>query len=344
MVEGSLDGIRVFRVPYLHVYPIHVKVHQVFQNRLLKSLEADLDLIHVHHPLTPLFRTSLPVVVTAHSSLGLPGAIEQQGFYSGTKLPNEFLAIMRWYSGHIERGTIESADQVTAVSRAIADELLSRYGRRSTGQIEVLGNGVDVDLFTPGVPSDNTSILYTGRLSWSKGLTDLVKSAKLILDQQPDTSFRLAGEGTLKTELKRMVGDIGLSGKFTFLGNLDLRQLIKCYQAATVFVLPSYYEGLPTSLLEAMACGVPVVTTNVGSIPEIVQNNQNGIIVPKGDPRAIAEAVLNLLKDKQKRLRIGRAARKTVELRYDWNKLVDRLIGYYKEPSKEWTAGPTGPV
>lgn len=339
MTEASVDRIRVFRLPYLHVYPIHIKVHQVFQNLLINTLETNLDLIHVHHPLTPLFRTSLPVVVTAHSSLGLPGAIEHQGFYSGRKLPNELLPFMRWYFGHIERGTIERADRVTSVSRAIADELMARYGRCSTGQIEVLGNGVDVNLFTPGVPNDNASILYTGRLSWSKGLIDLVKAAKLIVDQQPCTSFKLAGEGALKSELIRMVGDMGLTDKFTFLGNLGLQQLIKCYQAATVFVLPSYYEGLPTSLLEAMSCGLSVVTTSVGSIPEIVQNNQNGIIVPKGDPLAISEAVLNLLKNKQKRLEIGQAARKTVELHYDWNKLVDRLIRCYQESQRNELLG-----
>jgi glycosyltransferase involved in cell wall biosynthesis len=339
MVEAYVDGIRVFRLPYLHVYPIHIKVHQVFQNRLINSLETSLDLVHVHHPLTPLFRTSLPVVVTAHSSLGLPGAIEQQGFYSGPKLPNELFPFMRWYFGYIERGTIERADRVTSVSRAVADELLARYGRCSTGQIEVLGNGVDVSLFTPGVQNDNATILYTGRLSWSKGLFDLVKAAKLIVNQQPGTSFKLAGEGALKSELIRMVGDMGLSDKFTFLGNLGLEQLIKCYQTATVFVLPSYYEGLPTSLLEAMACGLPVVTTNVGSIPEIVQNNLNGTIVPKGDPLAISEAVLNLLKNKQERLETGRAARKTVELYYDWNKLVDRLIRCYQESQKNGLLG-----
>jgi glycosyltransferase involved in cell wall biosynthesis len=136
-----------------------------------------------------------------------------------------------------------------------------------------------------------------------------------------------------------MVGDMGLSDKFTFLGNLGSEQLVKCYHAATVFVLPSYYEGLPTSLLEAMACGLPVVTTNVGSIPEIVENNRNGTIVPKGDPLAISEAVLHLLKNKQERLEIGRAARKKVELYYDWNKLVDRLIRCYQESQKNGLLG-----
>lgn len=336
------DNIRVYRVPYMHVYPIHVKLHQLFQNRLLKSLEDEFDIIHLHHPLIPLFRTSLPTVVTVHTSLG--PSIESQNFYAtGPKLPIPLLRLMRWYFSQLERSLVENADRVTVVSNAVADELRVYYPKElaQRPQIEILGNGVDTGLFAPGVTSEQTRILYTGRLAWNKGLEDFVKAAQLILQRRNNVSFIITGEGPIKPYLEHVVREMMIADKFSFPGYLELQQLIRCYQTTTIFVYPSRYEGLPTSLLEAMACGVPVVATGIGCIPEIVHNNENGIIVPMSNPTAIANAVLYLLEDDDSRLRMGQAARKTVEQDYDWDRIVDRVERCY-EMAIEAKAAMTG--
>jgi glycosyltransferase involved in cell wall biosynthesis len=329
MTKEYCDGVTVYRLPYLHVYPIHVKIHQLFQNRLLKDLQSEFDLFHVHHPLTPPFRTSLPIVLTVHTSLSLSKSAEMQNFHTAGKLPDLILDSMRWYFGRIERQMLENAKRVTVVSNVIADELKMRYGRLIAQKpIDVIGYGVDTSLFTPGTGS-TTSILYAGRLAWNKGLFDFVRSAKLILEKRPDALFVLTGDGPIANDLKDLVKSLGIDHRFFFRGYLPRAELIKCYQMASVFVLPAYYEGLPTSLLEAMACGVPPVTTKVGSIPEVVQNQRNGVLLQKADPRAIADGVVGLLQDETVRRRLGQAARKTVVDRYNLKQAIDRIEKCY---------------
>lgn len=335
MLTEHVEGITVYRVPLLRVYPIHIKIHQFFQNLILSHLKNELDVIHIHHPLTPPFHTTLPVVATVHSSLGF-GSLESQNFYSASKPPKIIVALIRWYFSQMEHRTIKNANQITVVSRFIANELRSRYGDEpSTRTIEVIGNGIDTKLFIPGTQNQETNILYTGRLAWNKGLIDLVNAAKIILEKHPDVSFTLTGEGPIELDLRRMVRKMAIDDRFSFRGYLTLKQLIDAYQKAAIFLFPTYYEGLPTSLLEAMACRVPAITTPVGGIPEILQNQQNGVLVPTHDPEAIADAVLKLLHDDKTRLRIGEAARKTVLKYYDWNKLVDKLETIYDHAIRE---------
>ncbi len=335
MIAERIDGIRVYRVPYLHVYPLHVKIHQFFQNLVLKSLEPSLDIIHMHHPLTPPFKTTLPVITTVHSSLGF-GMLESQNFYSAVRLPSLFLRIIRWYLAQVERMAIRNSDKITVVSTFVADELKSHYRRElATRSVEVIGNGVDVKLFKPGIKSKGINILYTGRLAWNKGLIDLVNAAKIVLEKRADVSFILTGEGPIGNELRKMVLNMGIEAKFSFRRYLSLSQLIDAYQSATVFVFPTYYEGLPTSVLEAMACGAPVITTPVGGIPELVHDRQNGVLVPAHDPDAIATAILNLLNDNRLRLRMGETARETIVQSYDWEKLIDKVVDLYGRTVKE---------
>lgn len=330
----QIDNISVFRLPSLMVYPLHISVHGMFQNRLLRVLENEFDVVHIHHPLTPPCRTSLPVLVTAHSSIGQ--SIASPSFYSaGPRLPYVVMYLMRIYFGHVERGTVNTADLVTAVSKAVADELTIRYGRDLSESVKVLGNGVDTRVFTPGTAARSRSlVLYVGRLTWSKGLEDLVIAAHLILQQRRDVSFAVAGDGPAKIFMEGLIGDMGVGDNFSMLGNLAQPKLIELYQRATVFVLPTRSEGMPTSLLEAMACELPAVASNVGGIPEILQNNLNGVTVPPGDPKAIADAVMRLLEDEATRVKMGTAARRTVEERYDWSGLVDRLEVYYEDVTR----------
>jgi len=331
--KHTCDGVQVYELPYLHIYPINFAVHQIFQTKLFRSLEHDFDLVHAHHPLCPPVETSLPLVLTMHSSLGPSGtrSIEFQNFYSGSiNLPPHLFSLIRMYFRSIEKRTIASADIVTTVSQAVRTEVREYYSVEVPSS-HVLGNGVDTDLFVPrSTGAEKTSILYTGRLSWNKGLFDLIFSAKYILQKHPDVSFVLTGRGPIETHLKQLVTKMGMHKSFSFVGFVDMQSLVKYYQNATLFVLPSYYEGLPTNLLEAMACGVPVITTAAGGIPEVVVNGENGLIVPVKNPYAIGMAVLTLLEDEDMRLRLSRAARETVESRYSLRTLASRYLQIYK--------------
>jgi len=141
--------------------------------------------------------------------------------------------------------------------------------------------------------------------------------------------FVIPGKGYLSDKLQKKVKDIGLQDKFKFLGYINKEKLIQLYQNATVYVTPSHYEGLPTVLLEAMSCGLPVVATGVSGNLDVILSGKNGILVPPKSPKKMADAVSMLLDDNEMRKSLGVAARKTIEERYTWDKISNVMLECY---------------
>jgi glycosyltransferase involved in cell wall biosynthesis len=122
---------------------------------------------------------------------------------------------------------------------------------------------------------------------------------------------------------------MNISENFRFTGYVEKSTLIELYQSAAVYAFPSYYEGLPTSVLEAMACGTPVVATAIDGITEVVKDGQNGFTVPVKNPDAMANAIMKVLRDKDLQERIGRAARLTIEEGFTWEIVANRASECY---------------
>jgi glycosyltransferase involved in cell wall biosynthesis len=325
-----LDGINVYRVPYIHVYPLLVPTHRIFQNRIFNELRSDLDLVHVHQPFSPPIDTTLPMIVTLHTWVG-PGSIELQTFYSGRRIPGPLFSLMRSYVKATVGRMLERADCVTTVSKALVNEL---HGLRGIdpASIKVLGNGVDAEAFEPRKAKPNEKIvLYTGRLAYNKGLVELVEAARHVLRKYPEVSFVLTGRGPIESELRGMIAKMNMSNNFRLVGFVERARLIELYQNATVYVFPSYYEGLPTSVLEAMACGTPVVASAIDGIPEVVIDGKNGFIVPVKNPKAIASVIVRLLEDEELRERIGQAARQTIQEHFTWEEVANRTLKCYTD-------------
>ena len=121
----------------------------------------------------------------------------------------------------------------------------------------------------------------------------------------------------------------------SFLGHVEKSKLIELYQNATIFVLPSHYEGLPTTLLEAMSCGLPVVATAVSGNLDVIESGKNGILVPIKSPDRMAEAVSFLLDNEKLRTELGIAARKTIEQKFTWSAISDKILRCYYSICKE---------
>ncbi len=318
----TLDGIRVIKVPYIPIYPFHVNIHGFFVNRLFKSLENEFDIVHIHTPLTPVIKTDLPILVTFHSPMII-----------GTKYM-ELIDLKSWaakimahlVSYTLELKLIKRANIMTAVSNHVAYEL-ERYYNVSHDMIRVIGNGVDEKKFVPSKHRNENYILYVGRLSHGKGLLDLIECARNVCKHYKDVSFYLVGKGDLENMLKEKVKSYGLQGRIFFLGHIKHEKLIQLYQNAILLVIPSYYESGPLVLLEAMSCGIPVVSTPVGIAPEIIKNNENGILIPH---KKMAEAISVLIEDGKLRRKLGNNARKTIERKYTWNSVTDRVEECYK--------------
>ena len=172
--------------------------------------------------------------------------------------------------------------------------------------------------------------MYTGGLHTRKGLFDFVKCAQIVCKERSDVKFVICGRGAFLNRVQQYVQEMGLQKNVTLLGFVPKATLLKTYQNATLQVVPSHYEGLPTVLLEAMSCGLPVVATDIGGNNEVISSEVNGLLIPPKCPNEMAKAVLRLLDNPELRERLGNAARKTIENRYTWDKIADRIVSCYE--------------
>jgi len=320
-----MEDMEVIRVPFIPIYPIYIHVHGLFVNKMFKSLESQIDIVHIHSPLSPFIKTSLPLMATIHT----PMLIDTR-FHETTDPRSMIERFMgRFVSYYIELKLLKRADMITTVSNSVAQEL-GEYGI-DPNEITVMANGVDEKIFAPSKnKTEDEYILYTGRLAYRKGLFDLIECGKYICEKYPHVYFVIPGKGILLDKLQKRVEEIGLKDRFKFLGFVDHRRLIQLYQNATVYVMPSHYEGLPTVLLEAMSCGLPVVATAVSGNLDVLSSGKNGVLIPPKSPRKMAETISMLLDDSKMREELGRNARKRIEECYAWDVISNKFLECYE--------------
>jgi glycosyltransferase involved in cell wall biosynthesis len=325
--QETIEGITILRVPFFPIYPLYMKIQKILVNKLFKTLESRFDIVHIHSPLSPTIETTLPVIATIHTPMKTDTLAS---FHENRNLRTTLWKISgRFISYPLEVQLLKRANIITTVANSVAHELTQEYPTQKK-TIHVVGNGIDSTLFTPvGKKSDDPYILFTGRLSYRKGLFDLIECGKHICKKYPNVSFVIPGSGRLASLLEQKTQDYGIADQFKFLGFVPRDELIKLYQHATLYVLPSHYEGLPTVLLEAMSCGLPVVATAVSGNLDVITHEKNGILVPPKSPEKLAEALSALLDNEQERKRLGENARKTIEENYTWDIISDKFITYY---------------
>jgi glycosyltransferase involved in cell wall biosynthesis len=221
-----------------------------------------------------------------------------------------------WWKGF--EHTINKADRAIAVSEKSAQGLREVCG--VTRPIVVRGPLLS-DPFASGWKKDNklqngNGIVITtlARLYVTKGLTYLLDTAALVKKTYPNVEFKVYGEGKLREELMAKAASLGLDGEKIFMGAFTTREeLIRIMTNTDIFLLPSVLEGQPLVVVEAMAFGCPIVTTNVGGIPELIQDNVNGFLCPPQSPGCLADKIKLMIDDPALRQRLGDAARKSYE-------------------------------
>jgi glycosyltransferase involved in cell wall biosynthesis len=196
--------------------------------------------------------------------------------------------------------------------------------------VEILPNAIEWPAQVPHrVNKPTTSLLYLGRYQQSKGPLRLVNALRLLPDEVlTKTHLVMAGDGDVES-VRREVSAHGLEQRVTVLDWVNAEQRNSLLAGADVFVLPSLNEGLPMSILEAMSWGIPVVTSPVGGIPEVVQDGFNGFLVPPEDIPALANALRRLIEDEPLRLQMGANARVSVE-HLDIRRYWEKLEGIYR--------------
>ena len=156
---------------------------------------------------------------------------------------------------------------------------------------------------------DGKTLVFAGRLGPQKALGVALQA----LVDVPDVTLAVGGDGPERSALERRVGELGLEGRVSFLGSVPRAQVLRLFRAADASVLPSAWENFPHTVVEALAVGCPVIATAVGGVPEVVRDGENGLLVPPGDPTALAAAIKRFFSDNDLRARLTEAAPASVE-------------------------------
>ncbi len=232
-------------------------------------------------------------------------------------------------------------------SRIIAVSEKTRSHHLKTGGLDpkkviTVYNGIDISRFTETkefdikktkqvlhLPLDNRIIITVAVLREPKGIQYMIQALPKILEQIPDIHYLVVGDGAYGTILKDLSASLSVQDHITFAGHrTDIPNLLAC---SDIFVLPTLGDALPTVLIEALAAGKPIVASNVGGVPEIIENGVNGVLVPPGDPSRLADACLQLLKNKKQARQMILAGGQTVWQRFNVDAQIEQLSKIYEE-------------
>ena len=233
-----------------------------------------------------------------------------------------------------ERLTSPLADRILSVSEAIARDLVERY-RIAAARTVVIHNGIDAWAFRParepaavraalGVEDGRRVIVMAGRMTPQKGWDLVLEAAARLAAVRSDLAWVLVGDGPLRAALTRRAADLGVAARFTG-ARSDMADVFGC---ADLVLLASRSEGLPFTLLEAMALGKPVVATRVGGVPEVVEDGRSGRLVSPEDPAALATAVAGVL-DGPDAAAMGARGRARVESAFTLDRMVRAVERVY---------------
>lgn len=230
-------------------------------------------------------------------------------------------------------------DVFIAISDAIHLRLLDEG--YAENKIIKIPNGVDVNSFYPYLSKkkeelkkqygllDRKVLVYSGWLIERKGLDTLLEAMKLIVKERKETYLLLLGEGPLGERLKDKAASLGISNNVRFTGNVC--NVLEFLNMADLFVFPPYWEGMPNSLLESMACGLPVIASRIEGIVDIIEDGKSGILFDRGDVSGLVAGTLRLLGDYKLSERLGAKARKRIEEVFSIDRVADEYIALYKK-------------
>ena len=275
----------------------------------------DNDLDHVHSHLG-----SQPSTVAV-----LVAAVFGHGFSMTVHGPDEFYDAERQHL----REKVEAADFVVCISDFARSQLAKLSDHEHWHKLVVARLGVDTDQFAPRPPpaDDGFEVICVGRLTPAKGQHVLLDALRRLLDDGRDVRLRLVGDGVDRASLEAHAAALDLGDHVVFEGAVNQDHIRALYRQASAFCIPSFAEGIPVVLMEAMAMEIPCVTTRITGIPELITDGVDGLLVPASNVDALADALARLIDDPQAARTMGRRGRETVCARYD----LDVNVGHLAE-------------
>jgi glycosyltransferase involved in cell wall biosynthesis len=289
------------------------------------------DVVHAHWAIP-----TGPAAVLAARRLEIPSVITMHGgdVYVNPEQGYDFPT--RWYVRPPLRWTLSHVSALTAITEDCRQHAL-RAGAPER-RIRLIFNGTDLRRFSPSANGKGGDLRFGPQMVFAcrqlfprKGIRFLVEAVAQLKPRFPQLKLVLAGDGFERPELVRLAEERGIANAVTFLGWVPNAELPDYYRAAAVSVVPSLEEGFGIPAAEAMGCEVPVVATDAGGLPEVVEHGVTGLVVPRGDTGALAEAIASLLTDPDRRRRMGVAGRERALRLFDWDRSAEQFERLYLE-------------
>ncbi len=303
--------------------------------RLLASRRDDFDLIHdnqcLGRGLVPMMeRDGWPVLATLHH----PITVDRDLDLAHARGPWRRATLRRWYGFlDMQMAVARLIPRLLTVSESSRRDITEQMGVPAE-RLHVVPVGVNPAVFRP-LP-DRARV--PGRLMTTasadvpmKGLVPLLEALAKVRTERPDAHLVVIGRPKHKSRIPRRIDELGLTDAVEFVSGVTTEAIVEHYAQAEVACVPSLYEGFSLPAVEAMACGVPVVGTTGGAVPEVIgRDGETGLLVPPSDPSALAAAILRGLGDPVLRERIGAAGRARVLERFTWRRTAERTLEHYR--------------
>ncbi len=322
------DGVLRSELLNLGIEPIIVEKPKGHHLRFIRKLYTEFkrlkpDIIHC--------RNSEPVIIyggIACKIAHLPLVVSIHGHNHFIKRKPVEFRIICWI--------LNRSSKIIAVSKSIKESLINQ-GKIHPDKIDVIHNGIDIKQIKY-TQKDNKKREFNlngseiilgcvGNLRSVKGHRYLIQSMPMILKSAPDVRLMMVGDGPLRNELETLAGELKVKDKITFLGyRSDIYEIMPIFD---IFILPSLSEGLCNAVIEAMAAKLPVIATNTGGNPELVEDGKTGILIPPRSPENIANAVLELVNDANKRNDMGESGFNKVKNEFQLNRTIKKYEDAY---------------
>jgi glycosyltransferase involved in cell wall biosynthesis len=243
----------------------------------------------------------------------------------------ERLLIQRWHSFLImQKQVAQSLNNVVTVSERSREDIAAAFGMQPAA-ISLVYNGIDTNEFRPQPATERIPYRIMATASADaplKGVAYLLHALAILAGEYPQVSLLVVGKPKPDGDTEKLIKTLGISERVSFVSGITTQQLVEYYAQAEVAVVPSVYEGFGLPAGEAMACGVPVVSTSGGALPEVV--GDAGLQVPVRDSHAIAEKVAGLFNDPEQRQKLALAGRKRIESLFCWQRVARQMTDYYE--------------
>ena len=318
-IQDNIDYLSFIKINDVPFVP---QVFFYLMQLLLLHHRKRIDVVHTHDSIaflaSPIFGrlTGVPNIFTFHASIFSEG---READYS-------------WVTTQVfkfaNRFTARRADKLVCVSREMID--CARFAGASEDKLILFHNPIDLSLFkNTNRRRNGNTCLYVGGLRPVKGVEYIIRAVPDVLERLPQTKFILVGDGSSRKDIEQLITEIGMSESVQLAGRISREKLLAYYQKADVFVMPSLNEPQGIVALEAMACGLPVVGSNVGGIPEMVRDGENGLLVTPGNASALSDAIITLLTNKQLIRNYSVNALQTAE-NFSWENNIEKMIDLYE--------------